>query len=118
VEVAFDNPSLRWSGPAYFDTNAGAAPLEQDFHSWDWCRAPVEDANDPGGQLRAAVAAVVEDGDDGGPRGVIGRRAVDAQVGDHRGGEHVQVLGVGVSRGRLAEAALHRGREDAGLVRG
>ena len=44
VEVAFDNPSLRWSGPAYFDTNAGAAPLEQDFHSWDWCRAPVEDA--------------------------------------------------------------------------
>jgi carotenoid 1,2-hydratase len=44
VEVAFDNPALRWSGPAYFDTNAGAAPLEEDFHSWDWCRAPIEDA--------------------------------------------------------------------------
>jgi len=44
VEVAFESPSLRWSGPAYFDTNSGAAPLEQDFHSWDWCRASVEDA--------------------------------------------------------------------------
>ncbi|MDO9707316.1 carotenoid 1,2-hydratase [Paracraurococcus lichenis] len=41
AEVAFDSPALRWSGPAYFDTNAGAAPLEADFLEWDWCRAPM-----------------------------------------------------------------------------
>lgn len=40
VEVALDQPSLRWSGPGYFDTNEGDAPLEQDFRHWDWCRAP------------------------------------------------------------------------------
>jgi carotenoid 1,2-hydratase len=44
VEVVFEEPSLRWSGPAYFDTNAGSVPLEQDFRDWDWCRAPMRDA--------------------------------------------------------------------------
>jgi carotenoid 1,2-hydratase len=44
VEVALDSPALRWSGPAYFDTNGGAAPLEADFVRWDWCRAPLPDA--------------------------------------------------------------------------
>jgi carotenoid 1,2-hydratase len=43
VEVAFEKPNLSWSGPAYFDTNWGAAPLEQDFVGWDWCRAPMPD---------------------------------------------------------------------------
>ena len=36
-----EQPGLRWSGPGYFDTNAGAAPLEDDFAHWDWCRAPL-----------------------------------------------------------------------------
>jgi carotenoid 1,2-hydratase len=44
VEVAMDSPALRWSGPAYFDTNWGSAPLEQDFVGWDWCRAPMPEA--------------------------------------------------------------------------
>lgn len=44
VEVALDSPGLGWSGPAYFDTNFGDAPLEQDFVEWDWCRAPMPDA--------------------------------------------------------------------------
>ena len=44
VEVAFESPNLRWSGPAYFDTNGGSAPLEADFLRWDWCRAPMPDA--------------------------------------------------------------------------
>lgn len=44
VEVAFTEPSLRWSGAAYFDTNAGAAPLEADFVNWDWARAPAPGA--------------------------------------------------------------------------
>lgn len=44
VEVALESPPLRWSGAAYFDTNAGSAPLEQDFREWDWCRAMLPDA--------------------------------------------------------------------------
>ncbi|MCU0887041.1 MAG: carotenoid 1,2-hydratase [Rubritepida sp.] len=43
VEVELTSPALRWSGPAYFDWNAGSAPLEQDFREWDWCRAPMRD---------------------------------------------------------------------------
>jgi carotenoid 1,2-hydratase len=41
VEVSFDEPQVRWSGAGYFDSNWGAAPLEQDFESWTWCRAPL-----------------------------------------------------------------------------
>jgi carotenoid 1,2-hydratase len=44
VEVELESPGLSWSGAAYFDTNAGAAPLEQDFKEWDWCRAMLPDA--------------------------------------------------------------------------
>lgn len=44
IEVALDSPSLRWSGTGYFDTNDGDAPLESDFHNWDWCRATAHDA--------------------------------------------------------------------------
>lgn len=44
VEVTLTRPALRWSGAAYFDTNRGAAPLEQDFIGWDWCRAPMPEA--------------------------------------------------------------------------
>ncbi len=43
VEVDLHSPGLRWSGPGYFDTNAGSAPLEEDFVRWDWCRAPTQD---------------------------------------------------------------------------
>ena len=41
VEVAFEQPDLRWSGPGYLDTNDGDRPLEADFRHWDWCRAPT-----------------------------------------------------------------------------
>lgn len=44
VEVAFERPALRWQGAAYFDSNAGAAPLEEDFRAWDWCRAMLPEA--------------------------------------------------------------------------
>jgi carotenoid 1,2-hydratase len=43
VEVVLDRPGLRWSGPAYLDSNAGDAPLERDFVRWDWSRAAVRD---------------------------------------------------------------------------
>jgi carotenoid 1,2-hydratase len=38
IEVAFTNPSLTWSGRAYFDTNDGDRPLGDDFLSWHWSR--------------------------------------------------------------------------------
>jgi carotenoid 1,2-hydratase len=44
VEVELGQPEISWSGPAYFDTNAGDRPLEDDFVRWDWGRAPI-----PGG---------------------------------------------------------------------
>jgi carotenoid 1,2-hydratase len=39
AEVRMDAPGLSWSGQAYFDTNAGARPLETDFVEWNWSRA-------------------------------------------------------------------------------
>lgn len=41
VEVELERPALRWSGPGYFDTNDGDAPLEEAFTTWDWSRAPL-----------------------------------------------------------------------------
>ena len=43
VEVALSDPSLRWSGQGYFDTNAGDAPLEDTFAHWHWSRACLPD---------------------------------------------------------------------------
>jgi carotenoid 1,2-hydratase len=43
VEVAFDEPSLRWSGRGYLDSNFGAAPLEAGFARWNWSRACFDD---------------------------------------------------------------------------
>jgi carotenoid 1,2-hydratase len=39
VEVALDKPALRWNGAGYFDSNSGAAPLEDCFTGWHWSRA-------------------------------------------------------------------------------
>ncbi len=41
VEVRLDNPAGGWRGEGYFDTNAGAEPLEAAFTAWDWSRAHV-----------------------------------------------------------------------------
>jgi carotenoid 1,2-hydratase len=43
VEVALDDPALRWSGAGYLDMNVGAAPLESDFVRWDWSCARLRD---------------------------------------------------------------------------
>jgi carotenoid 1,2-hydratase len=43
VEVALARPSLSWRGQAYFDTNSGDRPLEDDFRRWTWSRAAVPD---------------------------------------------------------------------------
>ncbi|KQP68124.1 carotenoid 1,2-hydratase [Methylobacterium sp. Leaf112] len=43
VEVALTEPSLTWTGTAYFDTNHGDTPLEDAFTDWTWCRANLTD---------------------------------------------------------------------------
>ena len=43
IEVAMEQPALRWSGHAYLDSNAGDRPLEDDFVRWDWSRADLRD---------------------------------------------------------------------------
>lgn len=39
IDVNLQNPALRWSGEAYFDSNSGAEPLEDAFSHWHWSRA-------------------------------------------------------------------------------
>jgi carotenoid 1,2-hydratase len=39
IAVELVHPRLRWSGEAYFDSNRGTRPLENDFHGWDWSRS-------------------------------------------------------------------------------
>lgn len=39
VEVALTHPRWNWSGNAYWDSNTGARPLEDDFASWNWSRS-------------------------------------------------------------------------------
>lgn len=41
VEVALEQPGLHWVGAGYFDSNAGDAPLEDDFQGWHWSRADL-----------------------------------------------------------------------------
>ena len=43
VQVALDNPHLRWQGDGYLDMNSGDEPLEQGFTDWEWSRAAMRD---------------------------------------------------------------------------
>jgi carotenoid 1,2-hydratase len=36
--VTLEQPLLRWSGSAYFDSNDGDVPLESSFREWTWSR--------------------------------------------------------------------------------
>jgi carotenoid 1,2-hydratase len=42
VEVSLSEPTCDWRGQGYFDTNAGDAPLQDAFSSWDWSRAHMD----------------------------------------------------------------------------
>ena len=39
IEVEMDQPSVRWRGSAYIDSNFGDEALEDRFRSWNWSRA-------------------------------------------------------------------------------
>jgi carotenoid 1,2-hydratase len=43
VQVDLEAPSLRWQGDGYFDMNAGDAPLEDGFTTWEWSRTATRD---------------------------------------------------------------------------
>ena len=43
IEVAFDRPSLVWTGDAYLDMNWGVEPLENRFSRWTWSRSIGDD---------------------------------------------------------------------------
>jgi carotenoid 1,2-hydratase len=43
VQVALDQPHLRWQGDGYFDMNRGDAPLESGFVDWQWSRGATRD---------------------------------------------------------------------------
>ncbi len=45
VEVELDSPGLRWSGPAYLDSNEGDEPVDRAFRAWDWSRASMRDGS-------------------------------------------------------------------------
>ncbi|MCZ8261305.1 MAG: carotenoid 1,2-hydratase [Beijerinckiaceae bacterium] len=42
VELAFEEPALRWQGTGYVDHNRGSMPLEAGFIDWTWCRGDTE----------------------------------------------------------------------------
>ena len=39
VDVALEQPGVRWSGNGYLDTNHGTEALEHGFVNWNWSRA-------------------------------------------------------------------------------
>lgn len=43
IEVLLESPRLRWSGNAYFDSNAGDSPIEGAMRRWHWSRSPLRD---------------------------------------------------------------------------
>jgi carotenoid 1,2-hydratase len=70
VEVSMRSPAVAWQGTGYFDTNAGAEPLERGFTSWTWSRAhrPRDtllfyDVERRGGGAAGLALRVAPDGD-------------------------------------------------------
>lgn len=45
VDVDLEAPHRCWQGHGYFDMNTGDRPLEDDFASWHWSRATLQDGS-------------------------------------------------------------------------
>ncbi len=59
VSVKLASPQLAWHGAAYFASNAGDAPLENAFRTWQWSRVKLP--RSAGGEPNAADTAVLYD---------------------------------------------------------
>ncbi len=65
VEVVFQAPELSWSGNAYFDSNDGDVPLNEDFAAWQWARIGSKilyDVEYPGGGRQDLALDIQADG--------------------------------------------------------
>jgi carotenoid 1,2-hydratase len=45
IDVDLQQPSMRWSGNAYMDSNEGSEPIDRAFREWDWSRAQLADGS-------------------------------------------------------------------------
>jgi carotenoid 1,2-hydratase len=45
IEVDFKDPTLKWRGLGYLDSNDGDCPLEESFVRWDWSRTHGSDGS-------------------------------------------------------------------------
>ncbi|MFM7801504.1 MAG: carotenoid 1,2-hydratase, partial [Limnohabitans sp.] len=45
ITVDLQNPSQRWQGQAYLDSNEGDEPIHHACHEWDWSRALLKDGS-------------------------------------------------------------------------
>jgi carotenoid 1,2-hydratase len=61
VDVLMSQPSLRWHGSGYVDSNSGVEPIEDAFQSWSWSRT----------DLRAGTAVLYDVVPRGGPAGSL-----------------------------------------------
>jgi carotenoid 1,2-hydratase len=105
LEVALDDPGVRWSGTGYHDANHGDAPLERDFRAWSWSRS-----EGPSG-----ATLLYDVSPRRGPRAVVARRF------DRRGG--VEELGappvasLGTSRWGIPRETRCDARRSPELIR-
>ena len=78
IEVELDRPALRWSGPAYLDTNSGDEPLERVHHLGLVARQPARRHGHP---LRCPTPRAARDGAGAALRPHRRGRAVRAAAG-------------------------------------
>lgn len=70
IEVDIEQPRVRWSGAAYFDSNEGDEPIDRAFTDWDWSRARlangstavIYDVRPPTGEPRIIAERFSPDG--------------------------------------------------------
>jgi len=107
IDVALEQPSMRFAGHGYHDVNAGEVPLESSFARWTWSRARVAR-----GHTRLTYWVVRRSG---GARTI----ALDLDVYRDavRNAEPLRVASLPVTRWRLDREAGTEGEYDPRVVR-
>jgi carotenoid 1,2-hydratase len=99
VDVAFDEPWLRWRGHGYLDSNRGDAPLEDGFVRWHWARAPLV-----GGRAAVMYDALRRDGSSAGLALRFDRHG-ETEVIERPPGSVLPAGAWGVTRATVSDAA-------------